>query len=185
VSDRDNQRRLDRLAMRYLLALDAGDFDTLELLWQRAETDTELGDMLHALTDEAATEHETERRAAATRAVVAGIEAHLPSAAVVRPDAGPLTVGQVADHLRKFPPRGLTIDELRLNDALRGSAEAVPGELGASQVVAWGRRFGLAPEAYWKAFRVAALKLLGQRESAGSYQMAARPSKPKPAGGPS
>ena len=91
----------------------------------------------------------------------------------------------MANHIRKNPPPGLTIDELALNDTLLRSAETVPQELGISQVVHWGRRLGSAPEAYWRAFRQAALKLRMRRESAETYQMAARPTKPKPPEGKS
>jgi hypothetical protein len=108
----------------------------------------------------------------------------MPSAEVLRPVPPPLTTATVAEYLRKNPPRGLTSDDLRLNDSLLKSAEALPTELGVAQVVAWGRRFGNAPESYWKAFRAAALKLLMQVESAENYQMAARPvGKPKPTEG--
>ncbi|HEY3787321.1 MAG TPA: hypothetical protein VGL71_00645, partial [Urbifossiella sp.] len=64
-------------------------------------------------------------------------------------------------------------------ETLRASADVVPGELGVGAVVAWGRRFGAAPEAYWKAFRATALLLMAQRETADRYQMAARPRKPE------
>lgn len=39
---REEERRLDRLAMRYLTAFDADDFDTLSALWHLAETDAGL-----------------------------------------------------------------------------------------------------------------------------------------------
>ena len=80
---------------------------------------------------------------------------------------------------RRHPPAGLTTDDLRLNDVLRRTTEAVPEELGISQVIRWGTRFGTAPEAYWRAFREVALDLWMQRSSAEHYQMAARPQRPK------
>jgi hypothetical protein len=180
MTDRENQRRLDTLSMQYLTALDAGDFDTIDALWEQAATDPDLGEMLHALNAELSAEPDT----AADAAVVAAIEKHLPSADILRPATGPLTVAEVADFLRKNPPKGLTTDDLKLNDALRATADAVPAELGISQVVGWGRRFGAAPEAYWKAFRAAALKMRIQRESAAAenFQTAARPGTPKPGG---
>src|SRR5262249_49905379 len=49
MSDRDNQERLDRLAMRYLAAIDSGDFDAIDALWDQSEADPELGEMLHGL----------------------------------------------------------------------------------------------------------------------------------------
>lgn len=181
MTNRENQKRLDKLAMRYLTAIDAGDFDTLSDLWARASDDPDLGEMLHGLN---ATLAEEDRQAAGD-AVVAAIEQHMPSAEIIKPADGPLTVAEVADHIRKNPPPGLTIDELALNDELRRSAETVPGDLGLTRVVEWGMRFGTAPEAYWRAFRQAALKLRMRRESGASYQMAARSTKPKPPEGKS
>lgn len=181
MTNRENQKRLDKLAMRYLTAIDAGDFDTLTELWARADDDPDLCEMLHGLN---ATLAEEDKRAAGD-AVVAAIEQHMPSAEIVKPAEGPLTVADVADHLRRNPPPGLTIDELALNDDLRRSTEVIPNDLGITRVVEWGRRFGAAPEAYWRAFRQAALKLRMRRESAETYQMAARSTKPKPPEGKS
>lgn len=52
--DREAHRRLDRLAMQYLAAVDAGDFDTITELWVQAETDAALAEALHALNAELA-----------------------------------------------------------------------------------------------------------------------------------
>ncbi|MBX9627018.1 MAG: hypothetical protein K2X82_24665 [Gemmataceae bacterium] len=178
MTDRENQRRLDRLAMKYLAAADAGDFDTLDALWDQADRDDDLAEMLFGLHD--AVVADQDRDAAAAAAVVGAIEAHLPSAEVVRPTAGPLTVAEVAEHLRRHPPRGLTADDLAANDRLRAAADPLPDDLGLPQVVGWGRRYGAVPQAYWKAFREAAVLLTLRRESAETYRMAARPAEPKP-----
>ena len=58
----------------------------------------------------------------------------------------------------------------------------VPAELGISQVIHWGARFGSAPEAYWRAFRETALDMWMERTSAENYQLAARPKRPKQPG---
>jgi hypothetical protein len=183
MTERENQKRLDRLAMDYLTAVDAGDFDAIEALWDAAATDPALADMLHRLNAQLAADQDAGSTAAVAGRVVAAIEAHMPSAEVLRPAAGPVTVADVAEHLRRNPPRGLSADDLRLNDDLRKSDEPLPADLGVARVVAWGRRFGNAPEPYWRAFRAAALKLLMRQESAENYQVAARPAKPKPPGG--
>jgi hypothetical protein len=180
MSDRENQKRLDRLAMEYLEAVEAGDFDAIETLWVNAETDAGLAEMLHGLNAELVAEQDAQVRTAVGEEVLAAMRQHMPSAEVIGSERPPVTVAMVAEHLRKHPPAGLTSDELRVNDLLRVSAEVLPADLGVPQVIAWGRRFGAAPESYWKAFRAAALKLLMQRESAENYQMAARPAKPKP-----
>lgn len=180
MTERENQKRLDRIAMTYLSAVDAGDFDTIDALWAQAAGDAMLADMLHRLNAHVAAEQDAAQGAALASQLVSAIEAHLPSAEVIRPAGRPLTVADVAEHLRRNPPRGLTADDLRLNDELKKSAEPLPADLGVARVVAWGRRFGNAPEPYWRAFRAAALKLLMRQESAENYQMAARPAKPKP-----
>lgn len=180
MTERENQQRLDRLAMAYLTAVDAGDFDAIDALWSEAAGDAALADMLHRLNAHVAAELATDQGVVIANQVVAAIETHLPSAEVIRPPARPPTVADVAEHLRRNPPRGLTADDLRINDELKGSDEPLPADLGVARVVAWGRRFGNAPEPYWRAFRAAALKLLMRQESAENYQMAARPAKPKP-----
>lgn len=180
MTERENQKRLDRLAMTYLTAVDAGDFDAIDALWIEAVGDAALSDMLHRLNAHLAAEQDADQQAAVADQVVAAIAAHMPSAEVIRPASRPLTVADVAEHLRRNPPRGLTADDLRINDELKKSEEPLPADLGVARVVAWGRRFGNAPEPYWRAFRAAALKLLMRQESAENYQMAARPAKPKP-----
>jgi hypothetical protein len=183
MTERENQRRLDDFALDYLAAVDAEDFDTIDALWEQAADDPDLDAMLHGLNAELAAEQESQEQAAIAGAVVGQIERHMPSAEVVRPKTGPLTVAEVAEHIRRHPPAGLTAEELRVNDLLGEVAEVVPVDLGVRQVVAWGRRFGAAPEAYWRAFRQTALTLRMRRESAANYQMAARPTRPKPTEG--
>lgn len=179
MTDRENQHRLDALALRYLAAVEAEDFDTSGALWEQAADDAALDAMLHGLNAELVAEQDGGEHAAIASAVLKQIEEHLPSAEVIRPATDPLTVAEVAEHIRRHPPVGLTIEDLRLNDVLRHRTEAVPEELGLSQVLRWGTRFGTAPEAYWRAFREAALDLCMQRTSAEHYQMAARPQRPK------
>jgi hypothetical protein len=179
MTDRENQHRLDHLALQYLAAVEAEDFDSIVALWERAADDADLDAMLHGLNAELVAEQDAEEHAAIAAAVLEQIERHMPSAEVIRPTTGPLTVAEVAEHIRRHPPAGLTTDELHFNDVLRQATEAVPAELGISQVIRWGTRFGSAPEAYWRAFREVALDLWMQRTSAEQYQMAARPRRPK------
>ena len=179
MTDRENQHRLDALALRYLAAVEAEDFDTIGALWEQAADDADLDAMLHGLNAELVAEQDGGEHAAIAAAVLEQIEEHLPSAEVIRPVTGPLTVAEVAEHIRRHPPAGLTVDDLQLNDVLRHRTEVVPAELGLSQVLRWGTPFGSAPEAYWRAFREVALDLWMQRTSAENYQMAARPQRPK------
>jgi hypothetical protein len=180
MTNRENQQRLDRIALLYLTAIEVGDFDQIDSIWKQAESDTELAEMLHELNAESVKADEAIENDKTTEQITATIAQHLPSAEVIRPATDPVTVAQVAEYIRKNPPAGLTGDDLRLNDQLRATTDTLPQELGVPQVLAWGRRFGNAPEAYWKAFRSVALKLRMQQESASNYQMAARPKKRKP-----
>lgn len=182
MTNRENQHRLDQLALQYLVAVETEDFDTIDALWRQAADDADLDAMLHGLNAELVAEQDAQEQAAIASAVLGSIEQHMPSAEIVRPTTGPLTVAEVAEHIRRHPPAGLTTDDLKLNDVLRKATEEVPAELGISQVIRWGTRFGSAPEAYWRAFREVALDLWMERTSAANYQLAARPQRPKRAG---
>lgn len=178
MTDRETQRRLDRLAMHYLDAVDAGDLDAVAALWEQAESDADLAEALHALNAELAAE--ADRTAAAT--VAAAAEAHLTSGEVVHPAAGPVTVGDVATDLFRHAPDRLPPEAHALNATLRASAEPLPADLGLSKLTAWAEaKFGPAPAGYWAAFHAAALKVEMRRASAVEFQLAAR-SAPKPGG---
>ncbi len=172
MSERQNQIRLDLLAFRYLEAVEAGDMNTLDSLWDQADGDAELEQVLHGLNEALATDREEQERIEG--AITAALEQHIPSAAILRTPAGLLTVADVAESIRRNPPAGLTTDEITANEQLRQSGRVLPSDLGMSQVLEWGREFGSLPETYWRAFRKAALKLRMQRESNATYQMAAR-----------
>lgn len=179
MTNEDNHHRLDRLALTYLSAIESEDFDTIEALWDQADDDAALETMLHELNAELAAEQNEQGHHALVSSVLESIELHLPSAQVIRPATDALTVREVAEHIRRNPPAGLTIADLRLNDDLRKVGEVVPTELGISQVIRWGEQFGVAPEAFWRAFREVALDLWMERTSAANYQIAARPKRPK------
>jgi hypothetical protein len=182
MTNRENQHRLDRLALQYFAAVETEDFDTIRALWEQAADDTDLDAMLHGLNAELVAEQEARESATIASVVLDTIDKHMPSAEVIRPTTGPLTVAEVAEHIRRHPLAGLTTDDLTINDVLRKATEEVPTELGISQLVRWGTRFGFAPEAYWRAFREVALDLWMQRTSAENYQLAARPQRPKAPG---
>src|SRR5260370_39627768 len=110
MTNRENQHRLDRLAMTYLAAIDREDFDTIDALWSQAEDDAELAKMLHGLNDELATEHDESENARIDRAVIEMLEKHIPSGEEVRPATGVLSVSDAPDHLRKNLPPGLSAE---------------------------------------------------------------------------
>jgi hypothetical protein len=177
MTDRQSQHRLDGLALRYLAAIEAEDFDTIDSLWKQAADDSDLDAMLHGLHAELGAEQDAQE--SAVSAVLGSIAQHMPSADVIRPAVRPLNVADVAEYIRRHPPAGLAIDDLKLNEVLKSVTEDVPTELGLSQVIHWGTRFGSAPEAYWRAFREVALDLWMERTSAANYRLAARPQRPK------
>jgi hypothetical protein len=183
MSDRGRERQLDLLAIRFADALEVGDFDTVDRLWAMAATDTEREAVIVDTATELADMIDCDARSTAADVVTEAVRRHMPSAEILRPATGPLTVSEVAEHLHRHPSAGLTADDLLANERLRQSTEVVPTELGLSQVLTWGKRFGPVPESYWRAFRKAALELWMRRTAAESHRMAARPQRPKPPGG--
>lgn len=177
-----NDRELDRLTEEYLAALAAADDESLDRIWERAATDPELEGAL--LDIEAALDaDELEQEARAKERTIAGsVAAHLPSAEIIRPSTGPVTVGDVARELFLHTPDRLPAAAHALNQQLLASLEELPTELGLTKLIAWAEsRFGAAPSEYWRSFRQAALKLERRRGSEAEYQLAARKA-PKPEG---
>jgi hypothetical protein len=176
MTERSRQRQLDLLAIRFVDALEASDFETINRLWAAAAKDPELEAVFIETAAALAETHEAEARTRIAQAVTETVERHLPSAELIWPHGGPLTVAEVAEFIRRHPPAGLTTDEIAVNELLRHCQEEIPTELGMSQVLDWGRKFGTLPEMYWRIFRQSALKLRMRREADTNYQMAARKS---------
>ncbi len=181
--DRDRQRELDRLTALFLAALDSGDLDSAEKLWNEAAADHEVAEAFTEAAAELVGEATAAARSQADGIVEAVIRKAIPSVETIRLPCGPLTVGDVAEHLRRSGVPGLTAADFAVNDVLARCTDSLPEQLGLSAVIAWGARFGSAPKIFWKAFREAALELRLRRESAGDYQLAARPQRPKRPGG--
>jgi hypothetical protein len=171
----DPRLRRDLTAARYLDALERDDFDTTAALWQLALTDPELGAILRETHAGLIEEQAREATAAAETALTAAVEAHLPSAEIVRPAAAVVTVADVAEELFRHAPNRLPAEAHSLNERLRTSAEPLPSNLGLPQLTTWAETlFGPAPPEYWKAFRQAAVKLELRRAAEAEYQLAAR-----------
>jgi hypothetical protein len=179
MTDRERQRQLDLLAIQFAHALEAGDFETIDRLWNAAAMDTELEATLLGTATELAQTFDTEAQAHVDAAVVAAVEQHLPSAEVVEPTSGPLTVADVANELFRHTPDRLPAEAHALNEQLRSARVRLPDDLGLSKLASWGEiHFGTAPTEYWKAFRQAAIKLELRRAADAEYQMAARIQRP-------
>lgn len=174
----DRRLWLDAQAADYLAAVEVEDFDLQDAIWQLAAHDHDLEEALHAV--HAGLAEEADDGVAA--AVAAAVAQFLPSADVVRPAAGPVTVAMVADELFRHAPDRLPAAAHELNERLRQATDELPAELGLSKLVAWAEaRFEAADPAYWKAFREAALKLELRAAAESDYQLAARKG-PKPGG---
>jgi hypothetical protein len=144
-----------------------------------AAHDAELEEALHAVHEGVNAERDVE----IARAVADAVTEHLPSAAVVRPTAGSVTVGMVANELFRHAPGELSAAAHQLNDRLRQVADELPTDLGLSKLTAWAEaRFGAAEAGYWKAFREVALKLELRAAAEVEYPLAARQT-PKRGGG--
>ena len=96
MTDRENQLRLDELAVRHAWAVEASDLDAMDALWLEAAADPDLADALTEIDAELAAENARDAAAA---------------------------VAEVAEHLRTHPPRGLTAGDLAANDRLRAAAD--------------------------------------------------------------
>src|SRR4029078_469930 len=95
---------LDLAAARYLAALERDDFDAMAEIWQLALADHELEALLHEVHAGLLDEQAHEAAAAATAALTTAVEKHLPSAEIIRPSTGPVTVADVANELFRHTP---------------------------------------------------------------------------------
>ena len=173
-------REFDRLADEYLTALDAGDDPTIERIWNAAATDPQLEAMLEDLHAEIVTDDKLQADRTAKPILAEAVRTLLPSAEIVRPGTGPVTVGDVARELLRHPPAGLPADAYALNERLLTATLSIPSELGFSKFVAWAEaRFGRASESYWDAFYSGIIKLEVRAGAEREFQLAAR-SAPKP-----
>jgi hypothetical protein len=175
--------RISLATARYLEALERDDQATLIALWESAATDPDLLAALRDVHSGLIEEHQHQTRLRDNGCVTAAVEEHLTSGEVVRPNSGEVTLADVADELFRFTPDRLPAEAHTLNERLRGLREPLPAELGLPSLLAWATaKFGPTPEAYWKAFREAAMKVRIRANSDTEFQLAARQTKPKPEG---
>lgn len=182
MTPHDHLRR-SLAAAKYLEAWEHADEPVIQSLWAQAATDPEL---LRALREIHAglLEEAGVQEGATVRATVAeAVKRLLPSATVVEPSTGAVTVADVAEELVRQTPDRLPAAAHGLNDRLRSAREPVPTDLGLTRLTAWAEaHYGSAPPEYWRAFYAALVKLDLQRASEREYRLAAR-RVPKPGGG--
>jgi hypothetical protein len=179
----------ERMAVRYLDALDAGDLDTIGTLWERAATDDELHALLvelnHGLHEEEGLGTDFTTDAAR---VLELARRHLPSAFPPAEPPGPLTVADVARRLEAEPEfRRLDPADRAVHARLLADAAQVPEDLGQPQLDRWmqGHGFAASPT-YRRVFRKVALLLdMARCQQEGRLAAARRAAPPTaPKGGP-
>jgi hypothetical protein len=176
--------RISLAAARYLDALEREDQGALDVLWAQAANDPDLLAAFHDINVGLLEEAQGTDRAAAEAAVAKAVAEHLPSAEVVRPEVGPVTVADVADELFRHPPERLPAEAHALNERLRSAPDPLPTDLGVDALIAWAEaKYGPAPARYWEAFRRAALKARMRRTADTEFRLAARQTAPRPGGG--
>jgi hypothetical protein len=180
----------ERMAVRYLDALDAADLDTIVALWEQAADDHELNTLLHELNEGLMAEEDigTDLATDATR-VLELARKHLPSAFPPAEPPGPLTASDVARRLEAEAEfRRLGPTDRSAHARLLADASPVPKELGQPQLDRWLQTLGIAASPiYRRAFRKVALLMDMARCQQEGRLAAARTAMPpaRPKGDPS
>ena len=100
---------------------------------------------LHELHPALDAEDERDARRRAEGIVAAAVNQYLPSAEVIRPASGPVTVADVAEELFRHPPGLLPAEAHSLNERLRSLRVQLPDDLGLSKLTAWGEAHSVRP----------------------------------------
>lgn len=166
---------IDQYSERFILALDAGDLQTLAWLWDEAYQDPALAKLFNEMLDEAATELEpADGWRGDVERVQQLIADHFPKPVVEAP--GRLTAADVAGKLQTDRLlSSLTDADVQANSRLLANATPVPEQLGVPQLETWitGLDISASPR-YWKEFRKAAVLLQMSRCQQGAKLQAAR-----------
>lgn len=176
----------ERVGVRYLDALDAGDLDTVAALWEEAADDPELEALLHELNDGLYEEDGGGADLAVDADRVLELaRRHLPDAFPPAPPPGPLTASDVARRLEAEPEfRRLDAADRAAHARLLAEAAVIPEMLNQPQLDRWLAGLGIAAGPYYrKAFRkVASLMELGRCQAEGRLAAARTARPPEPPG---
>ncbi len=181
MSGRDDRFWTERMAVRYLDALDAGDLDSVAKLWEQAAGDPELASLLDdinkGLEDEEGpgTDFDTD-----AGRVIEMARRHLPSAFPVVTPTGPVVAAEVARRLEAEPEfRRLDPADRGAHARLLADVTPLPDSLGQPGVDRWLRALGVvAGPVYRKAFRKVAILMEMARGQGEARLAAARPANP-------
>jgi hypothetical protein len=180
--NKHDRLRRDRLVLRYLDALDAGNLEAVAALWDEAAADPALEQALLELSDGLFVEDglgtDWARDAERVRAL---LKQHLPSGIPHEAPSRPLTAGDVAARLKADDALGASLSEVdrAANERLLADHTPLPEQLGQLQLKRWTAGLGVtASERYWRAFRQTAVLLVMSRCQREGELAAARKAQP-------
>ena len=175
----------ERLASRYINALDAGDLDAIAALWDEVDGDPAAEEFLRDVMIGVEDEESQEPDLAESAVLVADLARHTMPSAFPFPDAPKaLTVADVARRLESEPEfRRLSPDDRRDHLRLADDPTPLPEALGWPQFERWSQGLGAkVSKPYWKAFHKVALMMTTSRNQQEGRLAAARRATP-PQGG--
>jgi hypothetical protein len=162
VNDHADRFWREWVAVEYLDAIDRGDPDAIDALWERAETDPELEALLQELNEGLESEEGPGADFAADASrVVELARQHMPGAFPVDEPPAPLTAADVARRLEAEPEfRRFDPADRAAHARLLADASPIPEALGQSRVDQWLRGLGVeSGPTYRRAFRKVAVLL--------------------------
>ncbi len=177
---REQRLAREQAVIAYLNAYERGDFDTMSTVLQRAEHDSELGDLIWNVLAAYQAEEEDERRESDVVLVRQLLLQHLSSGWETIPDAAdipPLTVSDVVARMQADEAvKGSVKQELKtVVPQLRQSTVPLPTNLGLHGVRALFAQLGLrVSKQLQKVFSETALFLTAGREQGMAHLAATR-----------
>jgi len=177
---REQRLARERAILTYMDAYERGDFDTMSMVLQQAEHDSELGDLLWNVLAAYQAEEDDERRENDVVLVRQLLLQHLPSGWETIPEASdipPLTVSDVVARIQADEAvKGSVKQELKtVAPRLHQSTVPLPANLGLHGVRALFAKLGLrASKQLQKVFSETALFLTAGREQGMAHLAATR-----------
>ena len=174
----DGVIRYERASMQYIEAFDRDDFATMALLWQAAETDEKLEQLLCDLNNGLLHESGGPVEESSRENVLPLLRQKMPSA-FAGADEAVITVADVAATIAadRVAVARLSSADLEVNVKLLTVRMPLPEKLDGFNLTSFARELSVAgSQYYWRAFQQAALLLRMSR--AGASRAAARQVRP-------